>query len=344
MTYSTRTVWFALVLIMVAVLGLPAGAARAHSERCFPQTNHCIRGRFRQYWEQNGGLAVFGYPLGPAREERNVDTGATYLTQWFERNRFELHPENVRPYDVLLGRLGVDRLHEQGRAWQRLPTAAPSTVHYFPQTSHAIGHEPFWHYWSTHGVEFDQQRGTSLEESIALFGYPISEPALETNASGDTVLTQWFERARFEYHPAKSESQTVLLGLLGVGGTDTCSRVKRIAPTSAEGSAIGQALLAGIPHKMPALAPYAPFAFAQIRSIDRAGDWILFNASFQRVVEPAIFVMQATPSGYRFVDVGWAGAPGDLTAADIRAAIARVAPDAPPELPACASLEGFLSL
>ncbi len=40
---------------------------------------------------------------------------------------------------------------------------------------------------------------------------PLSEPQTETNAAGDTVLTQWFERARFEDHGAKG----VLLGLLG---------------------------------------------------------------------------------------------------------------------------------
>ena len=48
-------------------------------------------------------------------------------------------------------------------------------------------------------------------ESLALFGLPLSEPAMETNGAGDTVLTQWFERARFEDHGAKG----VLLGLLG---------------------------------------------------------------------------------------------------------------------------------
>jgi hypothetical protein len=38
---------------------------------------------------------------------------------------------------------------------------------------------------------------------------------METNAAGDTVLTQWFERARFEYHPDKPREFKVLLGLLG---------------------------------------------------------------------------------------------------------------------------------
>jgi heat shock protein HslJ len=33
--------------------------------------------------------------------------------------------------------------------------------------------------------------------------------------SGDTVLTQWFERARFEYHPNNPAAYRVLLGRLG---------------------------------------------------------------------------------------------------------------------------------
>ena len=39
---------------------------------------------------------------------------------------------------------------------------------------------------------------------------PLSEERVETNSEGATVTTQWFERARFEYHDGKG----VLLGLL----------------------------------------------------------------------------------------------------------------------------------
>jgi hypothetical protein len=38
---------------------------------------------------------------------------------------------------------------------------------------------------------------------------------MERNSSGDNVLTQWFERARFEYHPNKPAQYRVLLGRLG---------------------------------------------------------------------------------------------------------------------------------
>ncbi len=126
-----------------------------------------------------------------------------------------MHPENAAPYNVLLGRLGVEVLARQGRDWTAFPKASPSAAHYFKETGHAITHAPFWAYWSSHGLEFDGRRGTSRAESLALFGYPISGTQMETNAHGDTVLTQWFERARLEYHPGKPAPYKVLLGRLG---------------------------------------------------------------------------------------------------------------------------------
>lgn len=66
-------------------------------------------------------MPVFGLPVGPLQQE--LVEGRPLQVQWFERNRLELHPEYARPYDVLLGRLGVDRLAEQGRRdWQNFPT------------------------------------------------------------------------------------------------------------------------------------------------------------------------------------------------------------------------------
>ncbi|WP_026370031.1 hypothetical protein [Kallotenue papyrolyticum] len=200
-----------LALLAVVALLVPASAA---ARSCFPETGHCIDGRIEQYWQQNGGLSVFGFPIAPQAPEVNRDTGQTYETQWMERNRFELHPENAAPYDVLLGRLGDDRLRQLGIDWQTLPKANPSDPHYFPQTGQAISFEPFWQYWRSHGLELGD-RGISERESLALFGYPISPARMETNSSGDTVLTQWFERARFEWHPNNPEPYKVLLGLLG---------------------------------------------------------------------------------------------------------------------------------
>src|SRR5687768_10521723 len=49
-------------------LAVPGSASAQTSPLCFdvPAITHCIEGRFRQFWEQNGGLPVFGFPLTPA--------------------------------------------------------------------------------------------------------------------------------------------------------------------------------------------------------------------------------------------------------------------------------------
>ena len=89
------------------------------------------------------------------------------------------------------------------------PSIGNSRGAHFAATGQAIA-PVFWAYWSSHGLELGD-RGVSEREALALFGYPISQAQLETNADGDLVLTQWFERARFEYHVGKG----VLLGRLG---------------------------------------------------------------------------------------------------------------------------------
>ncbi len=200
---------FKLLFISLLVLSFTPFTANAAERLCFPQTGQCIEGRFRQYWEQNGGLAVFGYPTTPARLELNPDTGRMHPTQWFERNRFELHPENTAPYDVLLGRLGDDRLKQAGWDWQNDPKSNSATPHYFIETGQAID-EVFWDYWRSHGLELGDPK-VSERESLALFGMPITQPRIEVNTSHDIVYTQWFERARLEYH---SDKRVVLLGLL----------------------------------------------------------------------------------------------------------------------------------
>ena len=74
----------------------------------FPETGHTLAAPLRAYWEEHGGLPVFGYPLSEAFQERSPTDGKTYLVQYFERNRLEYHPEHKdTPNEVLLGLLGT---------------------------------------------------------------------------------------------------------------------------------------------------------------------------------------------------------------------------------------------
>jgi hypothetical protein len=83
--------------------------------RWFPETQHTLRGQFRQFWEQYAGLTNFGYPLSEEVREVSPANGQTYTVQYFERARFEYHPENAgTPYEVLLGQLGTEMLAARG--------------------------------------------------------------------------------------------------------------------------------------------------------------------------------------------------------------------------------------
>ncbi|MBK9712344.1 MAG: cellulase family glycosylhydrolase [Kouleothrix sp.] len=211
-----RHILATVLLLALSLSGLSARSALA-APRCFPEAapaiSDCIDGRVADYWAAQGGLAVFGYPIGAERQEQ-TSVGAI-TAQPFERARLELHPANRAPYDVLLGRLGAELLARQGRDWTTFPKGDPAAPHYFGETGHAIAPQ-FWPFWSGHGVEFDGRAGAAFNESLALFGMPISEPQVEVNPSdGKSYLTQWFERARFEHHPENAGTDyEVLLGLL----------------------------------------------------------------------------------------------------------------------------------
>ncbi len=61
-------------------------------------------------WAFADCLYINGLPISDAHQEVSPTDGKTYLTQWFERARFEYHPENAAPYNVLLGLLGREQL------------------------------------------------------------------------------------------------------------------------------------------------------------------------------------------------------------------------------------------
>ena len=72
----------------------------------FEQTGHYVPGTFFNYWYTQGGLAQFGYPLSEMFAER-LEDGNIYQVQYFERARFEYHPEHADPnFQVLLGQFG----------------------------------------------------------------------------------------------------------------------------------------------------------------------------------------------------------------------------------------------
>jgi len=80
----------------------------------FAATGHTVAPDVLAYWQAHGGLAQFGYPLSEEFSEQ-LEDGQTYTVQYFERARFERHPENQPPDDILLGQFGRRILAEAGR-------------------------------------------------------------------------------------------------------------------------------------------------------------------------------------------------------------------------------------
>lgn len=192
-----------VIFILAAILLWPAGAANSaplpapaaditSAFAFFPETGHNIGLRIKRFYEANGGLGIFGLPLTEVLVEDGLQV------QYFERARFELHPELPANFSVSLTRIGA--LFTSGRAepeFQWLTAAPSSDGVFFAESGHSLG-----------GVfrDFWQQRG-----GLAVFGYPISQ---ELNENG--LRVQYFERARFEHHPESAGSPyEVQLGLLG---------------------------------------------------------------------------------------------------------------------------------
>ncbi len=84
----------------------------------FRETGHSICPPFQEVWEQQGGLSLVGYPLTEAFEMTHPETGRPYTVQYFERARFENHPElNGTPHEVQLGLL----TRELMTSWGAMP-------------------------------------------------------------------------------------------------------------------------------------------------------------------------------------------------------------------------------
>lgn len=68
----------------------------------FAETGHTLGGSFKTFWQNKGGLAIFGYPIS----EEILESGIT--VQYFERARLEAGQGRVQ-----IGHLGTELLNKQ---------------------------------------------------------------------------------------------------------------------------------------------------------------------------------------------------------------------------------------
>jgi hypothetical protein len=193
----TRALVGVLALFLVTPVFADAAAATSPTRVYFTETGHVVANGFLQYWRENGGPMMFGYPL----TEEMSQNGLT--VQYFERAVFEYHPDAPDGWKVQLRRLGADQTTSNNNpAFNPVNGSSDANCTFYAETGHRLCFG-FRDYWQNHGA-------------LAMFGYPISEEFQEVNAdAGETYTVQYFERARFEYHPENAPQYQVLLGRLG---------------------------------------------------------------------------------------------------------------------------------
>jgi hypothetical protein len=76
--------------------------------RIFPETGHMVSFAFLDFYDNHGGLDIFGYPISEPLIE------GEYIVQYFQRMRMEWHPERPREDRVVLGSLGNEYIYRFG--------------------------------------------------------------------------------------------------------------------------------------------------------------------------------------------------------------------------------------
>jgi N-acetylmuramoyl-L-alanine amidase len=192
--------WLIVIVLLSVSFGLLPGMGRttaraqAPASAAFP-----LEGVFSRFWEANGGLAQFGVALSPAVAD---PASGGLIVQYFERARFEYHPEAPLAYVVQLTLFGGTALGARPeRAAPPVPCAGDCTL--YPETGHTLRGR-FARHWAANG-------------GLPVFGFPLTEEILEVSLTdGREYTVQWFERARFEYHPEYGgTAYEILLGHLG---------------------------------------------------------------------------------------------------------------------------------
>ncbi len=189
-----QRLFISTLAVVLLLFPLPTAAnTAAGAPLLFRETGHTLAYAFREFYDRQGGLPIFGYPL----TEVFVEDGQP--VQYFERARFEWHADLALVQAGHLGRWAAAAFTDHP-AFAPLP-AAPADADFFPETGHSLtgAFRTFW--WANGG--------------LPTFGFPLSEPFEQIDEQGQPRLVQYFERARFEWHPQNPPRYQVLLGHLG---------------------------------------------------------------------------------------------------------------------------------
>jgi hypothetical protein len=176
-----------LALCLLAITW-SAAHAQAQTTEYFPQTGHNLSGEFLAFYHAVADpTTLYGYPITEA-----FKTHDGLLVQYFQRARFELHPENAAAGRVVLTDIGRQLYAPSAQ----LATVNPLACRFYAQSGFSVCYA---------FLDFYDQFG-----GPAQFGYPISPFEYQ-----DGLIVQYFERARLEWQPSNPQGERVVLTDLG---------------------------------------------------------------------------------------------------------------------------------
>jgi hypothetical protein len=180
---------FLLILTGLAVSHRDYAQA-AEGSQYFPETGHFVVNEFLEKYESvPNGREIFGLPITDAFESTITGT----KVQYFEKVRFEL--DLSAPPDLRVGLTPLGQYSYEPGQILTVPPNSPACENY-PQDGYPVCYA---------FLDFFLENG-----GVPQFGYPIS--SFEVH---DGWIVQYFDYARFEWHPERPSGQRVVLTNLG---------------------------------------------------------------------------------------------------------------------------------
>jgi hypothetical protein len=183
-----------IILCLAAILLLLAvhpGLAQQDTATYSPESGRYVDEPFLTLFQDTGGLQIWGPPITDAFEDEGR------LVQYFQRGRIECATGDQAACEPSLSPLG----QLLGRQTPRVssvpePMIQDELCRYFPETGHNVCFSFLTYYLAQGGPE--------------VLGPPISELIVE-----EGVISQYFSRARVEWHVDAPVDEAMTLGALG---------------------------------------------------------------------------------------------------------------------------------
>ena len=179
------------ILIGVMMISPPVYAEDGLSlpREFFPEVGHWVIGEFLDFFNEHGGLAVFGYPITEPYYQNGM------LIQYFQNARMEWQMAKDGSYSVQLGHLGEELNYATPGMPE--PSRLGSRKVFFSETGHTVSYA---------FLDFYKKNG-----GMDVIGLPITEMYYE----GDTIV-QYFEHMKLMWDLSMSEIRVDELGTVYV--------------------------------------------------------------------------------------------------------------------------------